>query len=239
MQDDSHIIDGMGAAHPWTGGALDGVHDLGYSGCNRMWPAPYRGEGFPPQMGSSRAAPSSVFRETLMPFKVRPLVKDDEDWVRQCLETRWGSYRVVSRGRVHWAHALPGFVAEKAGERVGLVTYHIEDNACEIVTLDSFVQGRGVGSELLEAVKNTALEMGCTRLWLITTNDNIAALHFYQKRGFSLSAIHHDAVVDARKLKPEIPLTGYDGIPIRDEIELAMLLSQGRPRTTNSGRLQP
>lgn len=161
-----------------------------------------------------------------MAFEVRPLERDDEDWVRECLEARWGSTRVVSRGTVHSAHTLPGFVAEKAGERVGLVTYNVVGTECEIVTLDSFVQGRGVGSGLLEVVKNKACEMGCRRLWLITTNDNIAALHFYQKRGFSLSAIHHDAVVDARKLKPEIPLTGYDGIPIRDEIEMAMFLRQ-------------
>jgi ribosomal protein S18 acetylase RimI-like enzyme len=160
-----------------------------------------------------------------MPYNVRPLRSDDEDWVLRCLENRWGSTCIVSRGVVHQAHRLPGFVAERTGERVGLVTYNIEETACEIVTLDSFVEGRGVGSELLKAVQGYARQMGCTRLWLITTNDNISALHFYQKRGFFLAAIHLDAVIEARKLKPEIPLLGYDGIPVRDEIELTMMLT--------------
>jgi ribosomal protein S18 acetylase RimI-like enzyme len=165
-----------------------------------------------------------------MPYSVRPLTSDDEAWVLHCLERRWGSPCVVSRGVVHQAHRLPGFVAEQADERVGLVTYHIEDSACEIVTLDSFVKGRGVGSELLKTVKNHARQMRCTRLWLITTNDNISALHFYQKRGFFLAAIHLDAVIESRKLKPEIPLLGYDGIPVRDEIELRMFITQGSSR---------
>lgn len=170
-----------------------------------------------------------------MPYSVRPLKGEDEEWVLCCLERRWGSTCVVSRGIVHQAHRLPGFVAEQAGERVGLVTYHIKDTACEIVTLDSFVEGRGVGSELLKTVKNHAYQMGCTRLWLITTNDNISALHFYQKRGFFLAAIHLDAVLEARKLKPEIPLRGYDGIPVRDEIELTMFLTRDPSQTVGAG----
>jgi hypothetical protein len=59
---------------------------------------------------------------------------------------------------------------------------------------------------------------------LITTNDNTAALRFWQKRGFKLLRVHRNAVEKSRKLKPEIPLTGNDGIPIRDEIELEMML---------------
>ncbi|HEX7715028.1 MAG TPA: GNAT family N-acetyltransferase, partial [Bacillota bacterium] len=64
----------------------------------------------------------------------------------------------------------------------------------------------------------------CQRLWLITTNDNLAAIRFYQLRGFVLVALHRDAIAQSRKLKPEIPLRGIDGIPIRDEIELEVVL---------------
>ena len=42
-----------------------------------------------------------------------------------------------------------------------------------------------------------------------------------QRRGFRLDAIHRGAVDDSRsRLKPEIPVVGAYGIPLRDEIEL-------------------
>lgn len=82
-------------------------------------------------------------------------------------------------------------------------------------------QGRGVGSALLGAVEELARRRGCKRLWLVTTNDNTHALAFYQRRGFSLAALHRDAVTEARKtLKPFIPLVGEGDLPIRDELEL-------------------
>ena len=108
---------------------------------------------------------------------------------------------------------------------MGLVTYNITNSNCEIVTIDSIRPFSGVGTALIEAVKNIALKSGCKRLWLITTNDNMNALRFYQKRGFELVAIHRNALDISRKLKPEISLIGNDGIPLRDEIELEMVLN--------------
>jgi N-acetylglutamate synthase-like GNAT family acetyltransferase len=95
---------------------------------------------------------------------------------------------------------------------------------CEIVTLNSLLEKQGVASRLLEAAENTAVQNACHRLWLITTNDNIPALHFYQKRGFRIAKIHLDAIQKARELKPEIPEFGWGDIPIRDEIEFEIIL---------------
>jgi RimJ/RimL family protein N-acetyltransferase len=106
-----------------------------------------------------------------------------------------------------------------------VLTYHIDGDACEIVTIDSLVPNAGIGTALIEAVRRAAQRAGCRRLWLITTNDNTVALRFYQKRGFVLAALYPNAVARSRQVKPEIPLTGNDGIPIRDEIELEMTLS--------------
>jgi ribosomal protein S18 acetylase RimI-like enzyme len=92
------------------------------------------------------------------------------------------------------------------------------------VTIDTKQSSRGIGTALIEAVKNAAREANCKRLWLITTNDNLNALRFYQKRGFVLVAIHRNALARSRQLKPEIPLVGAGGIPLRDEIELEMVL---------------
>jgi GNAT superfamily N-acetyltransferase len=107
---------------------------------------------------------------------------------------------------------------------VGLVTYNIEGESCEVVTIDSIRPSSGVGTALIEAVRDIAIKSRCERLWLITTNDNLNALRFYQKWGFVLVAVHRNALDVSRKLKPEIPLIGDDGIPLRDEIELEMML---------------
>ncbi len=65
---------------------------------------------------------------------------------------------------------------------------------------------------------------GCDSIevWLITTDANLHALRFYQRRGLVLAALHRNAVEAARRIKPEIPLIGNDGIPIRDELELEL-----------------
>lgn len=71
-----------------------------------------------------------------------------------------------------------------------------------------------------------ALLAGCRRLWLVTCNDNLKALGFYQKRGFCLTALHRNVLEVSRKLKPEIPQIGMDGIPLRDEIEMELILEK-------------
>lgn len=155
---------------------------------------------------------------------IRPADKADRNWVAQFLDEHWGSTRVVSRGQVYLAHLLPGFIAEVDGERVGLITYRLEDDECEIVTINSVSEKQGIGTALIETVRETVAEEGCKRIWLITTNDNLPALRFYQKRGFHLVAVYPNALDESRKIKPEIPLFGYDGIPLRDEIELEIVL---------------
>jgi len=157
-------------------------------------------------------------------FQVRPLNKGDRDWVVNLLNEHWGSTRIVSRGKVYQVDELPGFAALEDDRPVGLVTYRIDGDQCEITTLNSLVEKEGIGTALIDAVRDVATGATCKRLWLITTNDNTAALHFYQKRGFILAALYPNALEKSRILKPEIPLTGIDGIPLRDEIELELLL---------------
>ncbi|MEJ2707954.1 MAG: GNAT family N-acetyltransferase [Anaerolineales bacterium] len=160
-------------------------------------------------------------------FEIRPISQADRAWMAQFIRDRWGSTQIVSRGVVHKTTRLPGFIAVHDDHPAGLVTYHIDGAECEIVTLDSPFQGMGIGTALIQAVRQAALEAGCSRLWLITTNDNLPALRFYQKRGFRLSAFYRGAVDQARKIKPEIPKIGMEGIPIHDEIELEMKLPVG------------
>jgi ribosomal protein S18 acetylase RimI-like enzyme len=160
----------------------------------------------------------------MMGFSVRPIEETDRASVNHILRVNWGASEIISRGFIHNAGELPGFVAFDNGRIVGLLTYNIRGDQCEIVTLNSFRESIGVGSALIVQTENIAIANGCKRLWLITTNDNLLAIRFYQKRGFRIAAIHIGAIVESRKLKPEIPLLGNDDIPIRDEIEMEMLL---------------
>ena len=159
-------------------------------------------------------------------IRIRPFGESDREWAARLLAQEWGDVTVVSRGKIHDPTQLPGFVAEKDGEPVGLATYHVEGDDCELVTINSIAPGIGIGTALLSTVKAAATSAGCRRLWLITTNDNTPALRFYQMHGFRLAALHPNAVVASRALKPQIPLIGLDGIPIRDELELEYLLSR-------------
>lgn len=156
--------------------------------------------------------------------EIRSIRPKDRNWIAQLLTENWDSPIVISRGKSHDASKLPGFVALYQDEKVGLVTYRFEGKECELVTVDSWRENTGVGTALVEAVKRAAHKAGCSRLWLITTNDNLQALGFYQKRGFQLAAIRPNAMSESRKIKPSIPKIGMDGIPIRDEIELELYL---------------
>jgi GNAT superfamily N-acetyltransferase len=155
-------------------------------------------------------------------MKVRPREAADRPAVLAFL-TRHNSARVARRGELLEPLDYPALLAESYGEIVGMLTYVPDPGweQCEVLTLHVTWQWHGVGTALLEAVEQLAAGHGCARLWLITTNDNIDALRFYQRRGFQLAAVHRHAVDDSRsRLKPEIPVTGAYGIPMRDEIEL-------------------
>ena len=140
------------------------------------------------------------------------------------VEDNWGANFVISRGKAHSINNLENFVVKENNSIIGLITYYIKDNECEIVTIDSIIENQGIGSNLIEIVINIAKNKGCKRVWLITTNDNTRAIRFYQKRGFNMINLYPNALEESRKLKPQIPLLGFDDIPIKHEIEFEILL---------------
>ena len=160
----------------------------------------------------------------IMNFTVKPITPDDREWVLEVIRG-WGADFIVSRGRKIYAAELDGFIAkDDAGKNIGLVTYETICDQCEIVTLDAFEKFSGVGTALIEAVKDAIKPAGVKRLWLITINDNLDAIRFYQRRGFTIAAVHVGSLDHSRELKPSIPTVGLYGIPLRDEIEFEMLL---------------
>jgi GNAT superfamily N-acetyltransferase len=153
--------------------------------------------------------------------RVRRREAADRDAVEPFLSERH-SARVARLGELIETLDHPGLVAERDdGSLAGVLTYVIEGDACEILTLHAADQWTGAGTALIRAVEQVAAERGCRRLWLLTTNDNVDALRFYQRRGFRLAQLKPGGVDDSRaRLKPEIPETGEYGIPLRDEIVL-------------------
>ncbi len=157
--------------------------------------------------------------------RVREIAAEDRDWIIGLLTGQWGSTTIVSRERAHRADRLPGFVAFDSTGRTGLLTHCIDSGDLEVVSLNALAPRRGTGSALLRAARRAASLASCGRVWLITTNDNVPAIGFYEKCGFECVAVHEGAVDAARRRKPEIPRLGRDGVPIRDELEFEVRLS--------------
>ena len=133
--------------------------------------------------------------------------------INRFIEEHWFTTTMVVRGREIDMTRVDG------GEIVGLATFLFYDGLCEIVSLDSLRENQGIGTALLTRVLAQARQRGCAKAVLITTNDNLRAMGFYQKRGFDMVALYRNALDVSRRLKPEIPAIGENGIPLRHEIE--------------------
>src|SRR5258708_10143552 len=155
-------------------------------------------------------------------MKVREKGPKDQPWIETLLNERWGGGgKVILHGEVFEGRSLHWLID---GERVGLASFQIrrvKDMAvAEFVTLDAITAGLGVGTALIEALLSRLSAEGVEILRVTTTNDNLSALRFYQRRDFRITEVRPGAVDDAPRLKTSIPIVGEYGIPIRDEIEL-------------------
>lgn len=158
-------------------------------------------------------------------MEMKPIDTSLRPKITAFFQQHWGSPEMVISTGVYDCSNLDGFAyVNDKDEILGLITYYLSNNECEIISLDSVEEGKGIGTLLIQEVEKFALQNNCHIMKLITTNDNLLALKFYQKRGYFLSKIYPSAVEKAREIKPEIPFIGNEGIPIRDEIELRKVL---------------
>ena len=157
-------------------------------------------------------------------MRVRELTEEERPRLTATLREQWHGDVAVGRGRVHRMGDLPALVAEgDDGSLIGVATYLLEGDLAELVSLNALREGEGVGRRLVEAVADAARAAGAARVRVMTTNDNVCALRLYQKAGFRLAELRPGAVDEARRtMKPSIPESGIDGIPIRDEIDLVL-----------------
>lgn len=147
---------------------------------------------------------------------------EDREEVARFIESHWQSRLVMSSGKAYYPHKEHGFLERRGGEIVGLLTYHIDDGCMEILTLNSTVEGQGIGSLLMLSAIDRARELNCKKIWLTTTNDKLRIVDFHQRLGFRLTKVRLGVVDEARKLKPQIPMTGERGVPIQDELVMEL-----------------
>jgi ribosomal protein S18 acetylase RimI-like enzyme len=150
-------------------------------------------------------------------YEVKAAAGTERDWVHAQMESRWGGRVMAVHGEGIDTTALPALVAR---ERRGFLVYRVQGLAAEIVVMDALEAGLGIGTAMLVALSDALERIGVQEVWATTTNDNLDALRFYQRRGFRLEAVRRDAVAQVRHLKPAIPAVGAFGIPICDEVDL-------------------
>jgi GNAT superfamily N-acetyltransferase len=160
-------------------------------------------------------------------MNVRCITSEDLPRLRQFWIEHWGGETMIAHGKVYHPEQLDGFAAAEKDQWIGLITFSLSNKELEVTSLDSLREGQGIGAALINKVVDEARANNCQRIFLITTNDNLHALGFYQRRGFELVKIYRGAVNESRKLKPGIPLIGENSIPLRDEIELELSLRGG------------
>lgn len=143
-----------------------------------------------------------------MKITIKTVNKEDKNTVEKILKDRWGSTKIVYQGKVFFANQLPGFLAVADNHAVGLITYKIKGKFCQIITLDALLKRKGIGTALINRLKKEGEKEGWKKIKVVTTNDNLDGLRFYQRRGFVLKKIYSQAVNQSRKIKQEIPLIG-------------------------------
>ena len=198
-----------------------GVEEIGLSCLTDNIPGQAFWRSFDHELYSSKFY---IRNKTSKMYKIEIINDTHRNFISKIIAESWSGPYVVSRGILHDTRTHDGFVACDGDAIVGYILYNIADNECEITVVESLRERQGIGSALINAVIEAAKTADCRRVWLITTNDNTQALRFYQRFGFTLCAVYINSMDSARKLKPQIPLTGNDDIPIAHEFELEIII---------------
>ena len=157
-------------------------------------------------------------------MKIEKIDNQNRIFINDFIEEQWHTTKMIIRGSEIDMTTVEGLVVLEDDKIIGLITYMFYDDVMEILSLDSLREKQGMGTGLVKKVISIAEESNCKKIVLVTTNDNINALRFYQKRGFDMAHLYRNAVEDSRKMKPQIPLIGENDIPLRHEIEFEMML---------------
>lgn len=151
-------------------------------------------------------------------FAIAPL--DDQSLLRELLTRRWGD-TLIMFGRTWKIGEFSALVAQSPdGTALGLATYTVQRAMMLVLTVDNFSGQPGIGKALLARCAEIGRENNVKIMRVVTTNDNTAALRYFQMQGFRIAAFYPGAIAIYRAVNPSLPEKGQDGIPIRDALEL-------------------
>ncbi|MEM7026211.1 MAG: GNAT family N-acetyltransferase [Pseudomonadota bacterium] len=155
-----------------------------------------------------------------------PASEEDWPWITRESEELGGPV-LVSSGSLHDLRHCPAVVVSEGAERAGFLVYRVAGDMLEILAIKAVRPRLGAGSALMDEAERIAELSRCREICLTTTNDNLDALRFYQRRGFAVRAYHIGGFREILRLKgsdtDQVPL-GLHGIPIRDSIDLGKCL---------------
>ena len=158
-------------------------------------------------------------RLDLPPVFVREATDADRPAIRALFETDFGRTKIVAFGELMDVDHMPALVAFMTEDLSGALTYRLlDDDTLHVVALatDPMWQRSGVGGHLVAEAELLARRLKLQRLVVGTTNDNLPALHFYQRRGYRLTDLVPNSII----LHTGQEVAGFAGIPVRDEVRL-------------------
>jgi ribosomal protein S18 acetylase RimI-like enzyme len=158
------------------------------------------------------------------PLTIRPATLDDHSRIAALMEYFWNGVEVVRCGHAHRVDALQAYVACDEDKIVGAACYTRADDALTLVVFNVLPQwqGRGVATDLITAVIQEARAQGAERIIAAVANDDLPGLGLYQRLGFVIMG-----VLVGRLARPRGDVErGFDGIPVRDEIQLELRLCE-------------
>ncbi len=155
-------------------------------------------------------------------FAVREAKRADKREIELICDRALGETEVDVLGKTFDVLSGLNLIAEANGTFAGLLSLAVHRGELAIVLLSVYpdFQGRGVGSALLSAADAIAAERRLPSLSVGVSNDDIPLLYFYQRHGFVIDDIALGAVAD----QLGSVVSGFSGIPVRDEIRLKRAL---------------
>jgi GNAT superfamily N-acetyltransferase len=154
----------------------------------------------------------------LPPVLVREATDADRSAARALFHRDFGRTKIVAFGEVMDIDQMPALVAIMRDEPSGALAYRLLGDALHVVALatDPMWQRSGVGGYLVAEAELLARRLNLRRLVVCTTNDNLPALYFYQRRGYRLIELVPDSIIKHTRQAH----AGFAGVPVRDEIRL-------------------
>jgi len=143
-----------------------------------------------------------------MTMQIEPISAEDKKPILDVVRTFWGDETIIVHNEIFLVSELDGLKAVEEQNIIAVLHYRLLGEECEILTLASTKPGRGGGTALIAEVEKIARKNRCRLISLITTNDNLHTLGFYQRRGFHLAGLYPDQVTKSRLIKPSIPDIG-------------------------------